>query len=99
MPRDTAALVRQERSDGRRARWAPAAARILAPLRREGVEQGLELGEVGGLGILGGRPFLEGLLEPLGLALGLRLTGQSKTISRTRQPPATAGRAFTRHDE
>jgi hypothetical protein len=42
----------------------------------EGVQEGLELGEVSGLGVLGGEPFLEGLLEPLGFALGLGLTGQ-----------------------
>jgi len=29
---------------------------------------------------LGGQPVLEGLLEPFGFALGLRLTGQSKII-------------------
>ena len=39
----------------------------------EGVQQCLELGEGGGLGILGGEPVLEGLLEPLGFALGLRV--------------------------
>ncbi len=38
---------------------------------REDIQQGLQLGEVVGLGILGGEPFLQGLLEPLGLALGL----------------------------
>jgi hypothetical protein len=45
----------------------------------EGVELGLQLGEAGG-GRLGGQPFLDGLLEPFDLALGLRLTGQSKII-------------------
>ena len=39
----------------------------------EGVEQGLELGEGGGLGGLGAEPVLEGLLEPLDFALGLRV--------------------------
>jgi len=39
----------------------------------EGVEQGLELAEGGGLGPLGAQPVLEGLLEPLDLALGLRV--------------------------
>ena len=37
----------------------------------EGVQEGLELGEGGGLGRLGGEPGLEGLPEPLDLALGL----------------------------
>jgi hypothetical protein len=37
----------------------------------EGVEQGLQLGEGGGLGRLGGQPFLQGLPEPFHLALGL----------------------------
>ena len=37
----------------------------------EGVEQGLELGEGGGLAGLGAEPVLQGLLEPLGRALGL----------------------------
>jgi hypothetical protein len=35
------------------------------------VEEGLEAGQGGGLGWLGAEPFLEGLLEPLDLALGL----------------------------
>ena len=37
----------------------------------EGVEQGLQLGEGSGLSGLGAEPLLEGLLEPLDLALGL----------------------------
>ena len=37
----------------------------------EGIEQGLQLGEGGGLGLLGGEPFLHRLLEPLDFALGL----------------------------
>jgi hypothetical protein len=37
----------------------------------EPVEEYLELGEGGGLGVLGGEPVLEGLLEPLDFALGL----------------------------
>jgi hypothetical protein len=37
----------------------------------EGIEQLLELGQCGGLGLLGGQPFLEGLLESLDFALGL----------------------------
>jgi hypothetical protein len=36
----------------------------------EGIQQSLELGEVSGL-VLGGEPFLQGLPEPLDLALGL----------------------------
>ena len=32
---------------------------------------GLELGQRGGLRVLGGEPVLEGLLEPLGFSLGL----------------------------
>ena len=39
--------------------------------RGEGVQQGLQLGDGLGLVPLGGQPFLEGLLEPLGFALGL----------------------------
>jgi hypothetical protein len=41
----------------------------------EGVQEGLELGEVCGLGRLGGEPVFEGLLEPLYLALGLGMAG------------------------
>jgi hypothetical protein len=37
----------------------------------EGVQQGLQVGEGGGLGVLGGQPFLQGLPEPLHFALGL----------------------------
>jgi hypothetical protein len=37
------------------------------------VEQDLELGEVFGLAGLGGQPFVQGLPEPLDLALGLRV--------------------------
>ena len=37
----------------------------------EGVQQGLQLSERGGLGYPGVQPVLEGLLEPLDLALGL----------------------------
>jgi hypothetical protein len=37
----------------------------------QGAEQGLELGEGGGLARLGAEPVLHGLLEPPGLALGL----------------------------
>ena len=37
----------------------------------EGVQQGLELGEGGGLGRLGVEPVLHGLLEALRFALGL----------------------------
>ena len=35
------------------------------------IEQGLQLGEGGGLSGLGAEPLLEGLLEPLDFALGL----------------------------
>ena len=41
----------------------------------ERIQQGLQPGEVSGLGVLGGQPFLQGLLEPFDLALGLRLSG------------------------
>jgi hypothetical protein len=44
------------------------------------IQQGLQLAEGGRLGGLGGQPVLQGLLEPLGFALGLGLTGQSKII-------------------
>src|SRR5579859_56829 len=37
------------------------------------VEEGLQLGDRGGLGVLGGQPLLQRLLEPLHLALGLRV--------------------------
>ena len=37
----------------------------------EGAEKGLEFGKGGGLGVLGGQPVLQRLLEPLGFALGL----------------------------
>jgi hypothetical protein len=37
----------------------------------EGVEEGLELGEAGGLGCLGGEPVLEGLPESFDFALSL----------------------------
>src|SRR5262249_8586509 len=36
----------------------------------EGVQEGLELADGAGLGWLGGQPLLQGLPEPLGLALG-----------------------------
>jgi hypothetical protein len=41
----------------------------------EGVQQGLQGGEAGGLGMLGGQPVFQGLLEPLRLALGLGVVG------------------------
>lgn len=47
----------------------------LAVLVRERVGQGLELRRGGGLGGLGAEPFLEGLLESPGLALGLGVAG------------------------
>jgi hypothetical protein len=53
---------------------------LLVVVRGELFEQCLELGEGGGLGVLGGEPFLEGLLESLGFALGPGLTGHSKII-------------------
>jgi len=37
----------------------------------EGIQEGLQLAEGGGLGVLGAEPFLGGLLEALDLALGL----------------------------
>src|SRR5580700_797780 len=39
----------------------------------EGIQEGLELGEGGGLVWLGGQPSVQGLPEPLDLALGLRV--------------------------
>jgi hypothetical protein len=42
----------------------------------EGVEEGLELGERAGLGVLGGEPVLEGLLESFDFALGLGWFGR-----------------------
>jgi hypothetical protein len=39
------------------------------------IEQGLQLGEGGGLSGLGADPLLEGLLEPFDFALGLRMVG------------------------
>ena len=36
----------------------------------EGVEQGLQLGQGGGLGGLGAEPLFEGLLEPFDFAAG-----------------------------
>jgi hypothetical protein len=39
--------------------------------------ESLERGEVGGLGVLGGQPFLQGLLEPFRLAPGLRVVSSS----------------------
>ena len=39
------------------------------------IEQGLQLGEGGGLLGLGSEPFFEGLLEPFDFALGLRVVG------------------------
>jgi hypothetical protein len=44
---------------------------LLVVIAGELIEQGLELGEAGGLPGLGGQPFLQGLPEPLDLALGL----------------------------
>ena len=41
----------------------------------EGVQEGLELGEVSGLRSLRGQPVLQRLLEPLDFALGLRVAG------------------------
>ncbi len=41
----------------------------------EGVEQGLELGDGGGLVGLGGEPLLHGLLEPFDLAAGGGVVG------------------------
>ena len=43
----------------------------------ERVELGLELGEGAGLGVLGGEPVLQGLLEPFGFTLGLGVVGLS----------------------
>ena len=44
---------------------------LLVVNRGEGVEEGLQLGEGGGLLGLGAEPFFEGLLEPFDFALGL----------------------------
>lgn len=56
----------------------------------ERVELGLQLGE-GSCGGLGGQPFLDCLLESFDLALGLRLTGQSKIILWITVAPLLAG--------
>jgi len=62
----------------------------------EGVEEGLELGEVGGLGALGGEPLLEGLLESFDFALSLGWLGlpffcvtprRRSSCSRALRPP------------
>jgi len=47
----------------------------LVVLDGEGVQQGLELDDGGGLGRLGAEPFFHGLLEPFDLALGLGVPG------------------------
>jgi hypothetical protein len=46
---------------------------VVVAVSGERVELGLELGDGGGLGVPGGRPFLQGLPESLDLALGLRV--------------------------
>src|SRR5262245_33700769 len=66
---------------GRRRRWRgwPGAAGpvrlLVVAAARDGVPQGLELGEAGRLDGLGGQPVLRGLLEPPGLALSLGVAG------------------------
>ena len=62
----------------------------------EGAGQGLQLGDRGGLGLLGAEPFLGGLLEPLDFALGLGWFGfpffwmiprRRSSVSRPLRPP------------
>jgi len=48
---------------------------LVVAAARDGVPQGLELGEAGRLDGLGGQPVLRGLLEPPGLALSLGVAG------------------------
>ncbi len=55
--------------------WQRPVGALVVVVAGEGVELGLELGEVGGLGCLGAEPFFEGLLEAFDLALGLRVAG------------------------
>jgi len=55
------------------ARWGRERRPLVVADAGEGVQEGLELGEDGGLGGLGAEPVLEGLLEPLHLPLGLRV--------------------------
>ena len=54
-----------------RERWG----RLVVVVVDEGVEQGLELGDGGGLVGLGAQPFLQGLLEPFDLAAGGGVVG------------------------
>jgi hypothetical protein len=60
----------------------------------EAVEEGLELGEDGWLGSLGGEPGLEGLPEPFDLALGLG-GGWAGCSSAVRRAPGTSLRVST----
>jgi hypothetical protein len=53
--------------------WQGAVRPLVVAEDGEGVQEGLELGDRGGVGALGAEPVLEGLLEPLDLALGLRV--------------------------
>jgi hypothetical protein len=69
---------------------------VVVVVAGEGVQQGLELGQVGGLAGPGGEPFLQGLPEPLDLALGLgwlglpffcRTFSRASSFSRPLRPP------------
>jgi hypothetical protein len=76
---------------------------LLVVIGGERVELGLQFGPGRGLGGPRGQPFLQGLPEPLDLALGLRLTGQSGSslwISRCRAGllPGPAACAFEAAD-
>ena len=51
----------------------------------EGIQQSLELGEVSGP-VLGGEPFLQGLPEPLDLALGLGVVRPAVLLPDPQQP-------------
>jgi hypothetical protein len=55
----------------------------LVVLLGEGVQQGLEAGDGGGLVGLGAQPFLHGLLEAFDLALGLGVPGAAILLVHT----------------
>ena len=54
------------------------------------VEEGLQAGQVSGLGGLGAEPFLEGLLEPFDLALGLGVVGLAVLLPDPRRSSAAS---------
>jgi len=62
---------------GGRSVWEGAVRAAVVVLVGEGVEQGLQLGQGGGLGGLGAEPLFEGLLEPFDFAAGARVVRSS----------------------